>query len=91
MFQTKLQNNRMALAKGTTKALTSRTFEAQSHGFRTRCGHRAELGRLRHARYLTQRKIRFRPLRAPCAAGSALPDGFSTRRVTIEGFKFTSC
>ncbi len=63
-------------AQGSRK---NKTFEAQSHGFQTRCL------RFVTSRYLAQRKTRFRPL-----VKRSL-DGLPTRRVTTRGFKFTSC
>ncbi len=66
------QNNRMAPAKGTTKALTSRTFEAQSHGFRTSC--------LRFVTLVTSRNARLASGRWSNATGRAFhPQGHNRR------------
>ena len=45
-----IRNNRMAPDRGNTKALARKTFEAQSHGFRTRCLRFAVTVARRHAR-----------------------------------------
>ncbi len=45
-----------------SKGSHERVFEAQLHGVRTGCGHRAKHGRLRSEGYPTPRKTRLRPL-----------------------------
>ena len=66
------RNDRMAPAKGTTKALASRTFEAQSHGFRT--------SYLRFVTLVTSRNARLASGRWSGATGRAFhPQGHNRR------------
>ena len=73
------QSGRMAPAKGTTKALAK--------GKLTKLNHMA----FGLAVYASSRSLPYATQDSLPAVGQSLPDGLFTRRVTIEGFKFTSC
>jgi|GEM_PF-2339641 len=72
------QNNRMALAMGTTKALARNNLSKLNH---TAFG---------LAFYASSHSLPRATQDSLPAVGQTLPDGLSTRRVTTEGFRFTS-
>ena len=73
------QNYRMAPAIGTTKALAKYNL--------------SKLNRtaFKLAVYASSRSLPRATQDSLPVVGQTLPDGFSTRRVTIKGFRFTSC
>ena len=73
------QNNRMAPAIGTTKALARNNLSKLNH---TAFG---------LAVYASSHSLPRATQDSLPAVGQTLPDGLSTRRVTIKGFRFTSC
>jgi len=73
------QNYRIAPATGTTKALTKNNLSKLNH---TAFG---------LAVYASSHSLPHATQDSLPAVGQTLPDGLSTRRVTIKGFRFTSC
>ncbi len=73
------QNNRLAPATGTTEALARNNLSKLNH---TASG---------LAAYASSHSLPHATQDSLPAVGQTLPDGLSTRRVTIEGFRFTSC
>jgi hypothetical protein len=73
------RNYRLAPATGTTKALARNNLSKLNH---TAFG---------LAVYASSHSLPHATQDSLPAVGQTLPDGLSTRRVTIKGFRFTSC